>query len=113
MDYRGGLKKELPGACWWPRSEPRWVTMVGRAQLRGGVGAAIMPITIITTIAPTGSITITTEDPEDFEKVRDHIMSMVAAIAGDNPIAYGDCLDPNEEDGIARRLANMILAEVA
>jgi hypothetical protein len=71
----------------------------------------VMVITAI--IATDGSITVTTENPEDFEAAREHIMSMMVALAGDNPIAYSDCLDPHDEDAIARRLANMILAEVA
>jgi hypothetical protein len=71
------------------------------------------PITFTTTITRDGTVTITTDDPADFEKGREHIMSIVTAIAGGNPIAYSDCLDPADADAIAHRLARMLLSEVA
>ena len=64
-------------------------------------------------IATDGTITVTTDNPDDFETAREQIVSMMTAIAGDNPIAYSDCLDPEDQDAIARRLAKMIMGEEA
>ncbi len=71
------------------------------------------PIYFTATIKLDGSITIECDDPEDFERARETIMSIMTAIAGDNPIAYSDCLDPQDADAIAHRLAKMILGEAA
>ncbi len=69
-------------------------------------------ITCIATIARDGTITVTTDDPDDFDGARDHIMSVMAAVAGDKPIAYADCIEPNAAEDIARRLAKMLLGEI-
>jgi hypothetical protein len=70
------------------------------------------PITFTATITG-GTITVTAKSPEDFERARETIMEIMTAIAGDNAIAYTDCLDPEDADAIARRLAKMIMGEAA
>ena len=70
------------------------------------------PITFTATIM-NGTITITTKTPEVFEMTRETIMSIMIELAGDNPIAYSDCLEPEDTDAIARRLAKLILGEAA
>ena len=70
-------------------------------------------ITLKATIMLDGTITVGPIDPRDFESVRNAIMSIMIEIAGDNPIAESDCIDPADADEIARRLAKMILGEQA
>jgi hypothetical protein len=72
-----------------------------------------MSVTIKTTIMRNGTITIGPIDPEAFEHVEGKVSSLAASIAGENPVAYSGCLRPEDEDAIARRLAKMILGEVA
>ena len=70
------------------------------------------PITCTVTIAKDGTISAECKSPEDFEHAREPIMSMMAAVAGDNPIAYADCLRPETTEAVAQRLAKMLLGEV-
>ncbi len=66
------------------------------------------------TITPNGTISVTTHDPNDFERARQLILSIMSAVAGDEtPIVYSGCLDPSQADAIARRLARMIIGEGA
>ena len=70
------------------------------------------PVSVTVTIATDGTISAECKTPDDFEHARDPIMSIMAAVAGDNPIAYSDCLGPETTEAVAQRLAKMLMGEV-
>ena len=88
----------------------RYIWDVARVRLHGWA-VVVMMVTAI--IAKDGSITLTADTPEDFEAAREHSMAMMVALADGSPIAYADCIDPKDQDDIARRLANMITGGAA
>ncbi len=62
-----------------------------------------------TRIGMDGSITVGPINDEDWEHVGQKIMSIVTALAGDKPIGFSDCLDPQRAELIAHRLAARIV----
>ena len=70
------------------------------------------PFNFTVTIFPDGHIMMEIDDPTD-DRAVEHIMEMAKRMAGDSPIAYSDCLTPEQADAIARRLARMIVGEEA
>jgi hypothetical protein len=62
-----------------------------------------------TRIGMDGSITVGPINEEDWEHVGEKIMNIVTALAGENPIAVSDCLDPLRVSTVARALAARLL----
>jgi hypothetical protein len=56
-----------------------------------------------------GRIEIGPINAEDWERVGEKIMTIVAALAGNKPIGFSDCLDPQRVERIALRLAARIV----
>jgi hypothetical protein len=63
-------------------------------------------------VLPRNRTITATISPEDVPIALDTVIALAREATGDGPIAYSGCLDPEDADAIAQRLARMILSEL-
>lgn len=78
-------------------------------EARAPAMSDLAAITFTATIMKDGTITLGPIAPTDFERAREHIMSIMGEVAGGNPVVEVECMEPGEVDAITERLAKALL----